>query len=145
MDNFTPAFGGTDIKDGVADVVVDIDLSKTYDSIDCVNAADSAITSSYDVGTSSTYIMYICPDVVDFGIDGGIGMIGGRKSWYRDTFGSIPIIQMHEIGHNLQLFHSGEGFGEEFNEFGDPTCIMGGQYEPDLGWGSMCFNAAKTW
>ena len=141
MDNFTPAFGGTDIKDGVADVVVDIDLSKTYDSIDCVNAADSAITSSYDVGTSSTYIMYICPDVVDFGIDGGIGMIGGRKSWYPDTFGSSPFLQMHLIGYNLAFFPSGDGY----SVFHDPTCIMGNMYEPDLEWGRMCFNAAKTW
>jgi len=139
--NFTPALGGSDIVDGVVDVHVDIDLSTTYYSLACVNAADDALDSKYDIGTTYTYVMYICPDVVDFGNAAGVGEINGKKSWYKDTFGSFPYIQMHEIGHNLAFFHSGDGIGE----YGDASCIMGGHYESDLEWGRMCFNAAKTW
>ena len=85
--------------------------------------------------------MYICPAVVDFGIAAGSAMVGGKISWYKDTLGSSPFVQMHEIGHNLLFFHSGEG-----NElFGDPTCLMGAKYKEDLDWGRMCFNAVKTW
>ena len=47
---------------------------------------------------------------------------------------------MHEIGHNLGFFHSGEGN----IDYGDPTDIMDGLYEASIEWGAMCFNAAKT-
>lgn len=85
--------------------------------------------------------MYICPDVVDFGISASFSNTNGVKSWYKDTFGSSPFIQMHEIGHNLGFFHSGEGN----IDYGDPTDVMGGLYEENIEWGAMCFNAAKTW
>ena len=122
-------------------MVVDINLSATYHSSACVNAADNVLSSNYDIGNTHTYIMYICPDVVDFGIAAGVADINGKKSWYKDTFGSFPYVQMHELGHNLAFFHSGDGI----EEYGDATGIMGGYYESELEWGRMCFNAAKTW
>ena len=63
-----------------------------------------------------------------FGISAGIAVAGGRKSWYRDTYGSSTFIHMHERGHNLGFHHSGEGI----SDYGDPTCIMGAKYKPDL-------------
>ena len=49
---------------------------------------------------------------------------------------------MHEIGHNLDLHHSGEaGFTGTTGEYGDQTCIMGfGDGQDDT---AKCFNAAK--
>lgn len=139
---FTPAFGGADIVNGVVDVVVDVDLSATHSMIECVTAADNAISLKYDVGTTHTYIMYICPEAVDFGTNAGGADVGGKKSWYSDTFGSSPFVQMHEIGHNLNFFHSGEGD----QQYGDPSGVMGGRYETiPREWGRMCLNAAKTW
>jgi len=88
-----------------------------------------------------THILCICPDVVDFGGYVGYGETGGTKTCYLDRHGSSPFVQMHELGHNLQFFHSGEGN----SEYGDPTGIMGGMYNSDIHWGKMCFNAAKTW
>lgn len=123
---------------GVVDVVVKIDLATAYDSIVCVNAADDAL-SDLDIGDSHVYTMYICPDVVNFGMAAAVGSLGGVKSWYSDTAGSSPFVQMHELGHNLFFFHSSEG-----NQiYGDPTCIMGGSYIERPSWGRMCFNAAK--
>ncbi len=64
-----------------------------------MNAADSALsTSDYDVGNGHSYTMYICPDVVRFGQAAGVAQMGGTKSWFRDTWGSLPFVQMHEIG-----------------------------------------------
>ena len=47
---------------------------------------------------------------------------------------------MHEIGHNLNLAHSGEGT----NVYGDQSGMMGYSYSQDDG-PKMCFNAAKSW
>ena len=61
-------------------------------------AADDVISSaSYDLGFH-TYTMYICPDVVDFGVAVGVADVNGPKSWYLDTYGSMPFVQMHEFG-----------------------------------------------
>jgi len=140
--SFTPALDGADIVNGVVDLVVDNDLSYSgFSHQECVSAADNAITLNYDIGTTHTYIMYICPDVVDFGIAAGVADIGGKKSWFKNEFSSYPYVQMHELGHNLVFFHSGEGAAE----YGDPTGIMGGYYNTDVNFGKMCFNAAKTW
>lgn len=122
--------------------MVRTDLTSAYDSRICVNAADDAISSLHnnDIGNDHDYIMYICPEVVNFGSAAGRADMGGNKSWYRDKFGSMPFVQMHEMGHNLMFFHSGEGQ----HEYGDPTGVMGGEYEMELDWGRMCFNAAKV-
>ncbi len=78
---------------------MDEDLSSSYDSTICVSAADSAISSlGYDLGNDYAYTMYICPDVVDFGEAVGVAQLGGTKSWYKDKWGSLPFVQMHEIG-----------------------------------------------
>ena len=74
-------------------MMVDLNLASTYDSTGCVNAADNVLFK-YDIGTTYTYIMYICPAVVDFGNAVGVADIGGKKSWYKDTFGSSSYIQM---------------------------------------------------
>jgi hypothetical protein len=53
-----------------------------------------------------------------------------------------PSVQMHEIGHNLNLGHSGLGT----DKYGDQTCIMGYSYISDASTESphMCFNGAKS-
>ena len=108
----------------------------------CVNAADDAL-ADYDIGDTHVYTMYICPPEVEFGTAAGVGDMGGYKSWYSDEFGSSPYVQMHEMGHNLMFFHSGEK-EQGHLEYGDPTGVMGGMYVKDPQWGRMCFNAAKT-
>ena len=81
---------------GVVDVVVDMDLSTAYESSVCVSAADDAI-ENYDVGAHE-YTMYICPEAVDFGGAAGMAKVNGYKSsWFSDTYGSSPFVQMHEI------------------------------------------------
>jgi hypothetical protein len=47
---------------------------------------------------------------------------------------------MHEVGHNINLAHSGEGTAE----YADQTGMMGYSYSEDEG-PAMCFNNAKMW
>ncbi len=84
--------------DGVFEVTVDTDLSLAWDSEACVNAADDFIRSNNPKLGIYDYTMYICPDVVDFGSAVGVANVNGNKSWYLDTYGSMPFVQMHEIG-----------------------------------------------
>ncbi|KAI2496202.1 Gametolysin peptidase M11 [Fragilaria crotonensis] len=61
-------------------------------------------------------------------------------SVYNDKWCQYPSSSMHELGHNLNLHHSGEGS----NEYDDQSGLMGYSYNSD-DTPSMCFNGAKTW
>ena len=86
-------------------------------------------------------------------------------SVYRGPWCSYPSVQMHEIGHNLNLAHSGEGNryddqsgmvsnirnmttkSEFIARVGSPRCgypKMGYSYSSDEG-PVMCFNGPKNW
>jgi hypothetical protein len=59
-------------------------------------------------------------------------------SVYNDNWCLYPSIQMHEIGHNWDLYHSSQGD----NEYGDQSGMMGYSYSSDST--KMCFNAPKN-
>lgn len=66
--------------------------------------------------------------------------INSPLSVYNDNWCNSISAQMHEIGHNINLSHSGEGE----NEYGDQSGMMGSSFsESDSP--VMCFNAPKNW
>jgi hypothetical protein len=68
------------------------------------------------------HVMYVLPKGPDWG--GGVlayAYVGINKSVYNDKTASYIGIQVHEIGHNLFMSHSGEGG----SIYGDHTCYMG--------------------
>ncbi len=86
---------------GVLDITVDVDLSKSWSSNECMVAADNVIDSSnFDLGTHK-FTMYICPGVTEdsFGPAVGVANVRGPKSWYLDEYGSMPFVLMHEFGY----------------------------------------------
>ncbi|GFH47515.1 hypothetical protein CTEN210_03990 [Chaetoceros tenuissimus] len=87
------------------------------------------------------YTMIVCPSVVDFGGAAAWGQLQGTISWYKSTYASVPIVQIHEIGHNLGHRHS----GQSGVEYADPTCNMGNQGSWTDSGSKYCFNAAKTY
>jgi len=92
-------------------------------------------------GISRDHTMIVCPDVVEFGGAAAWGSNPGSYTWFRSMYASIPLFQMHEIGHNLGLSHS----GKDGVAYADPTCHMGNQGSLSDGGTNFCFNAAKTW
>jgi len=66
--------------------------------------------------------------------------VNGFTSFYSDAWCGYVSAQMHEIGHNLGLGHS--GFGAK--AYGDKSGVMGFSSATDDGPGK-CFNAAKSY
>ena len=61
----------------------------------------------------------------------------GWLTLYQGRYADLVTVQMHEIGHNLGLEHSGELEAK----YGDISGVMGAVYKDDM---NMCFNGAKS-
>ncbi len=66
--------------------------------------------------------------------------INSWNSVYSNEWCNYVSAQLHELGHNLNLAHSGEGT----TEYADQSGMMGYSYSQDDG-PVMCFNAAKNY
>jgi len=72
-------------------------------------------------------------------------VLGRFDSYYNDYWCQSLSAQMHEVGHNLGLHHSGEQSANSVeNAYGDKSGMMGFSYNQDDN-PKMCFNAAKNW
>uniref|UniRef100_A0A7S2RVQ4 Peptidase M11 gametolysin domain-containing protein n=1 Tax=Eucampia antarctica TaxID=49252 RepID=A0A7S2RVQ4_9STRA len=84
------------------------------------------------------YIKHAC-----FGPHCGYAALADSNSWmsvFQGDYYKDAGVQMHEIGHNFGLAHSGMGQ----DTYADHTCLMGNPLYSDTD-GSMCFNPAKSW
>ena len=141
---------GSALTGGVIDISVDYSIQEgdydgeKYESIGL--AAMAALPSSGIDDYDFTYVVEAIPEGTEeeiFGTAGGIADFPGYFSYFNDAFGSDPAFQVHEIGHNLGLDHS--GWKEE--DYGDETCVMGGGdwSSPTDDDAAQCFNAAKMY
>jgi len=113
------------------------------------NAIHNAITAAvqYKLGfglpgpfQQVMYIKHAC-----FGPHCGYAALADSNSWmsvFQGDYYKDAGVQMHEIGHNFGLAHSGMGQ----DTYADHTCLMGNPLYPGSdGSVSMCFNPAKSW
>jgi hypothetical protein len=128
---------GADIVGGVAEIEIGrTAIGQTRSSIESsVTTAATALLGSLSQfdqvayclppGTSSNWIAY--------------GYFGCYRTVYNDNWCTYVSVQMHEIGHNMNLMHAGHGTVE----YGDQSGYMGYGYSQNDG-PKMCFNAAKS-
>jgi hypothetical protein len=136
---FKPA-EGADITNGVTTVNIGINVNGNTDGI-IRNAATTALATKFGVSSASQiadYVMLCIPP----GTSGSWIAYAYINSWlsvYNNGWCNYPSGQMHEIGHNLNLAHSGESAS-----YDDQSGMMGYSYSNDEG-PVMCFNGPKNW
>uniref|UniRef100_A0A7S4QF87 Peptidase M11 gametolysin domain-containing protein n=1 Tax=Ditylum brightwellii TaxID=49249 RepID=A0A7S4QF87_9STRA len=129
----------TSIANGVVEVKVSTDCSGTCDGV-MRNDVNVALQNAFGVSSPNQladYVMQCHPP----GSFGGIAYayINYWLSIYNDNWCRYTSTQLHEVGHNLGLAHSGEGTAQ----YADQSGFMGYSYSQFNQ--QMCFNNAKNW
>jgi len=112
------------------------------------NAVTRELNHIFDVthpNELADYLFYcLPPGTTIYSRLGGSGIAYAYfNSWlsvFNDKWSTSVSLQMHELGHSLNMGHSNEG-GVEYE---DQTGIMGASY-PNSNVPRACFNAAKSW
>jgi hypothetical protein len=135
------------IRNGVVTVPVDVSTSQGNSMM--VNQVTAEIRRQFGVSSLSDiadHFMYCLPEGTMTQNKIGYAMTNGWLSVFNDKMCTYVSIQMHEVGHNLNLGHSGDSTHSGDNElkYGDKSGLMGFSYTQDET-PKMCFNAAKSW
>ncbi|KAL3799013.1 hypothetical protein HJC23_005152 [Cyclotella cryptica] len=142
----SPDSGNVDIINGVATVRLP-SVSVTKGTATMRNAITKELNRIFGTANPNEladYVMYCLPPGT-FAAGGTSSKVGYAyyNSWlsvFNDDWCSSVSLQMHEIGHSLNLGHSNEG-GVTYE---DGSGIMGASYKSSDR-PRMCFNAAKSW
>ncbi len=89
--------------------------------------------------------MIVLPDCVNFLGAAAWGQVLRTTTWFKSRSVAFPATQMHEIGHNLGMKHSGNDTDSGFDQYADGSGYMANMAVWSEEGNQMCFNAAKTW
>jgi len=126
---------GRNINGGVVNVKVKKPVSDSNFESEAINEAKKQLGDLND--SRFDLIMFCYPPGLDFT---AYAYPNGKYSFYSNDWCGAVAGQMHEVGHNLGLAHSGET-GQ--NEYGDHTGYMGSSPLTDDHY--MCFNPQKSY
>gem|GEM_PF-5760137 len=129
---------GQHITNGVVSLSIDMDVQGVADGTvrNAVTAAGNNLFGS--LFSQADHIMFALPPNTD-GSWIAYASVNGSTSVYNDNWATYVSAQMHELGHNLGMGHSGIGS----SEYADSSGMMGYSYSTDDG-PLMCFNSAKS-
>jgi hypothetical protein len=126
------------INGGVVDVKININPSNgNRDQLEA-NAKERATEIYGDLASQFDLVMFSIPPGSGDWL--AYAYINRFDSFFNDKWSSSVSTQVHEVGHNLGLAHSGEGS----NTYGDQSGMMGFSYDVDDA-PNMCFNPAKNY
>jgi hypothetical protein len=130
---------------GVLDVTIDIALT-TSSQTAILQAAANAAMQKMEVAFPGPFahVIFVLKDCYTDDAECDFAAYGYVNHWVLVTIGDnwkYPAVIMHEMGHNLNLGHSG---GLDGGSYTDHTCLMGNPlFSDDVG--RMCFNAVKNY
>jgi hypothetical protein len=133
---------GSQSATGVVEVTINVSLEGNSRST-IRNAVTTAVTNKIGESLPGRYqqVMYVLEGCY---LDCGWAAYAYINSWnsvYQGNYYYMTGVQMHELGHNFNLAHSG---GLDGATYTDHTGLMGNPlYSDEIG--KMCFNAAKNW
>ena len=117
---------------GGVDIEVD-DCSREPAARSAATRALASFLGQHPSTYSKTYFFYCMPPGIGFDAI-AYAYLNSWLSVFNDEWCGYVSAQLHEIGHNLNLAHAGEGS----SEYGDQTSVMGFSYGLDDLY--MCFN-----
>ena len=129
---------------GVLDVTIGLALTSSSQT-SIVEATIKAAMSKLNVGFPGPFahVIIIIEDCYTNDDACNFAAYGYINHWVLVTLGDnwkYPAVIMHELGHNLNMGHSGGLDGQAYT---DHTCLMGNPlFSDDVG--KMCFNAVKN-
>lgn len=129
---------------GVVDVKIGLSLSSAS-QVAIIEAAATATMKKMKIGLPGPFahVIFILEDCYTGEAECNFAAYGYVNHWVLVTLGhnwAYPAVIMHELGHNLNLAHSG---GLDGGSYTDHTCLMGNPlFSDDVG--RMCFNPVKN-
>mmetsp|Transcript_40528 Transcript_40528/g.97823 ORF Transcript_40528/g.97823 Transcript_40528/m.97823 type:complete len:596 (+) Transcript_40528:120-1907(+) len=128
----------SNIQNGVVTIRVNLPVEVGHRTM--VNAISQELDREFGLTlrTIADHTLYCLPKGTFNGV--GYAIMNGRLAVFNDKLCTSVSTQMHEVGHNLNLGHSGMGA----EKYGDQTCMMGYSYRSSEA-PKMCFNAAKSY
>ena len=128
---------------GVIDVFVPVDFrtagwetftSEIYAPVQAIYGEDLSLT--FDI------VLFILPPsaTLDGRQFGAAAFLRHWATFYSDTVSNYVSFVMHELGHNMGLYHS----SSDSLEYGDSSCSMGNT-PATIGGPTTCFNGQKNW
>ncbi len=133
---------GKGVAPGVMEITIGVDLT-TSDRYTVRNAVTTAVQTAIGEPLPGRYqqVMFILEGCY---VDCGWAAYAYINSWgsvYQGDFYKYTGVQVHELGHNFNLGHSGGLDGQTYT---DHTGMMGAPlFSDDVG--KMCYNPAKNW
>ncbi len=98
--NIIPATGS-----GVKRGVITIPPPKNVCTMTFRDVGNHAKLSINNLGIDTTLVMMVMPNCVNFGRGEAWGEMNGQYTFYKSEHASFPMVQVHEIGHNLGMGH----------------------------------------
>ena len=134
---------GKGVAPGVMEVTISVPLEGN--SMATIrNAVTTAVQNAIGESLPGRYqqVMYVLQGC--YNVDCGWAAYAYVNSWnsvYQGSYYKMTGVQIHELGHNFNLAHSG---GLNGGTYTDNTGMMGYGLQHD-DFGKMCYNAAKNW
>jgi len=133
--------GNSQIVQGILTVSIDLVAANNFGMSNVMeNAALNAVRVALNTNDLSSAFDYVAVCQPISGDWLAFAYVNSNLSFYNGRWCNSVSTQMHEIGHNMGLGHSGLGD----DEYGDSSSLMGYSYDND-DIPKMCFNAAKNY